>query len=138
MASLERGQGLAATLARIILGVIFVAHGWQKVFTNGMDATVQSFHAMGAPVPEISAWFAALAELVGGALLIVGLAVPLVALLLIVDMIGAIFVVHIDNGLLGEGGYELNLALIAGLLAVGIASQGPLSVDSRVMRRRAK
>ena len=87
--------------------------------------------------PARPAWLAALAEFIGGGLLILGIAVPLMALILIADMIGAIFVAHIDNGFwAGAGGYELCLALIAGLIAVGFANQGVLSVDGNVLPRR--
>lgn len=137
-AQFERGQSLAATIGRVILGVIFFLHGWQKVVTNGIDATTSAFQSMGVPAPAFSAWFAGLAELVGGALLVIGLAVPLVAVLLIIDMLGAIIFVHFDNGFFAQGnGYELPLALIAGLLAVGIASYGPLGADNYLRRGRS-
>ncbi len=137
-AQLERGQGLASTIARVILGAIFFAHGWQKLFTNGIDATTAFFTKIDVPMPEASAWVVSLVELIGGAALIIGLAVPLAALLLIIDMIGAIVFVHWDAGFWAStGGWEWPLALIAGLIAVGIASHGPLAVDSRLRRSKA-
>ncbi|AUH70014.1 DoxX family protein [Gordonia sp. PS3] len=135
MTYFKQGQGLAVSIARIILGVIFFAHGWQKFFTFGMDGVKANFEMMGAPVPGVSAWLAALAELIGGGLLIVGLAVPVVSVILIVDMIGAIFIAHIDAGFwASDGGYELVLGLIAGLLAVGFAKQGVLAVDTHLLK----
>lgn len=139
MNNIKIGQSLAVTVGRVILGVIFVAHGAQKLFTNGIDGVQSGFEAMGAPVPELSAWFAAIVELVGGAFLIIGLATPIVAALLLVDMIGAIFVAHIDAGFWAtDGGYELVLALIAGLLAVGFVHQGPLAVDTYLLKAAGK
>ncbi|GAA4664689.1 DoxX family protein [Gordonia humi] len=139
MNPLKHAQGLSTTVARVILGIIFLAHGCQKFFVNGMDATASGFDAMGAPLPTLSAWVAAILEFGGGILLIVGIAVPLVSLLLILDMIGAIFITHIDNGFWSsDGGYELPLALIAGLIAVAIADQGLASVDSHVLKRLKK
>ncbi|EGD55444.1 DoxX family protein [Gordonia neofelifaecis] len=135
MTIIKQGQGLAVSIARIILGIIFFAHGWQKLFTFGMDGVKANFETMGAPVPGVSAWFAALAEFIGGGLLIVGLAVPVVSVILILDMIGAIFIAHIDAGFwVNDGGYELVLALIAGLLAVGFAKQGFLAVDTYIVK----
>lgn len=135
MNNLKLGQSLAITAGRIILGIIFVAHGCQKFFVWGMDNVPASFEAMGAPAPTLSAWVAAIAELVGGSLLIIGLATPIVAAVLIFDMIGAIFIAHIDAGFwVGDGGYELALALIAGLLAVGFVHQGPLAVDTYLLK----
>ncbi|NMD55102.1 MULTISPECIES: DoxX family protein [Tsukamurella] len=138
-AQLERGQGLASTIARVILGVIFFAHGWQKFVTNGIDNVAASFEKMDVPLPTLSAWFAGIVELVGGAALIIGLAVPLVAVLGIIDMLGAIIFVHWDAGFFASnGGYELPLALIAGLIAVGIASHGPLAADTHLLKSRSK
>lgn len=122
--------------ARVILGIIFIAHGWQKFHTNGIDATAKFFDGAGVPFPRFSAYYATWVELVGGALLILGLALPLVAILLIIDMIGAIVTVHWDAGFWGaDGGYELPLALIGGLLAVGFAAAGGLAVDGHLRRR---
>ncbi|NLG48269.1 DoxX family protein [Gordonia sp. (in: high G+C Gram-positive bacteria)] len=139
MDNFKLGQSLAVTAGRVILGIIFLAHGAQKFFVNGMDATQAGFEAMGAPVPSLSAWVAALAELIGGGMLIIGLLTPVVAAVLIVDMIGAIFIAHIDAGFwVADGGYELVLALIAGLLAVGFVRQGPLAVDTYLFKAAAQ
>ncbi|MFT3660150.1 MAG: DoxX family protein [Gordonia sp. (in: high G+C Gram-positive bacteria)] len=139
MNRLQQGQSVATTIARVILGIIFIAHGWQKFFTNGIDNVATGFEAMGVPMPTFSAWFAGLAELVGGAALIVGVAVPLVSVVLIIDMIGAILTAHVDQGFwASDGGYEFCLALIAGLVAVGFASQGKLSVDGNVLAARGR
>ena len=138
-AQLERGQGLASTIARVILGAIFFAHGWQKFVTNGIDNVAAVFEQMDVPLPTLSAWFAGLVELVGGAALIIGFAVPLVAVLGIIDMIGAIIFVHWGSGFFAaSGGYELPLALIAGFIAVGIASHGPLAADTHLFKNRSK
>ncbi|TWS18916.1 DoxX family protein [Tsukamurella asaccharolytica] len=135
--SLAGTQFTLLTIARVILGVVFFAHGWQKVVTNGLSATSTAFEGMGIPAPTLSAWFAGLAELIGGALLIVGFAVPLVAIVLIINMLGAIFFVHIDSGLFATaGGYELPLVLIAGLLAVAAAPQAQLGIDGLLLKKR--
>ncbi|MDR2279867.1 MAG: DoxX family protein [Gordonia sp. (in: high G+C Gram-positive bacteria)] len=136
MNPLKHAQGLSTAIARIILGIIFLAHGCQKFFVYGMDNVATNFDMMGAPFPTLSAWIAAILEFVGGIALIAGIAVPLFALLLIFNMIGAIFIAHIDFGFwAGDGGYELPLALIAGLIAVAIAQQGVLSVDGHLAKR---
>lgn len=137
LANLLKAQFATLTIARVILGIVFFAHGWQKVFTNGLGATTRGFEGMGVPAPALSAWFAAFAELLGGALLIVGLAVPLVAIVLIIDMLGAIFTVHIDKGFFASGGgIELPLVLIAGLLAVSAVPQVSLGVDTLLLKKK--
>ncbi|GAB03960.1 DoxX family membrane protein [Gordonia amarae] len=127
----------AHLVARVILGYIFVMHGWQKLSTNGIDATKGMFDQMGVPAPDLAAYYATWVELIGGVLLIVGLALPLVAILLIADMIGAIFYAHIDHGLWSmNGGYEFPLALIAGLIAVGFVKSGPAAIDHYILPSR--
>lgn len=140
---LVRGRVAGITIARIILGVVFFAHGWQKLFTNGIDRVQTGFEAMGTPVPGLSAWLAAVVELVGGAALIVGLAVPLVAAAGIVDMLCAIIYGHwsvfMEAGtILAAGGPEVPLLVIAGLAAIGFAAQGPLSCDHYIWNARAE
>ena len=66
-------RDIATLVARIGLGVVFIAHGWQKFDTNGLDATKAGFEGMGIPLPEISAYFATFVELVGGAALLLGI-----------------------------------------------------------------
>ena len=77
----------------------------------------------GFPLPGAAAIFAALVELVGGILLIVGFLVPLVGLLVAIDMIGALVFVHAPNGVFVDaGGYEL--VLVIGALGVVLAGLG--------------
>jgi putative oxidoreductase len=122
---------LALLIARIGIGIIFVAHGWQKFFTNGIDATQKAFDGMGAPLPDLSAIAAATIELVGGFALIAGVATPIFGILLFLDMLGAFFIVHVDKGIfVSEGGYELVLALGVSSLLIAATGAGRLSVDA--------
>ncbi|MFH5821228.1 DoxX family protein [Georgenia sp. AZ-5] len=123
-------------LARVGLGAVFLAHGLQKLVSNGMAGTAEGFAAMGVPVPTLSAWVAALLETVGGAALILGLLTPVFSLLLAVEMIAAVLIVHLPNGIwVTENGYELVLALAAGALAVGALGAGRLSLDGVLAKR---
>lgn len=124
-------------LARVALGVILFAHGWQKFFTNGIDATAQGFESMGIPAATAAAVFAAVVELVGGALIVIGLLSRTVAVLVVVDMAGAFWFAHSDAGTIfvGEGGYELVLALAAGAALVGAVAGGRYSLDGVLHRK---
>jgi putative oxidoreductase len=124
-------------LARVAIGVTLFAHGWQKFFTNGIEATAQGFESMGVPAATASAVFAAVVELVGGALLVVGLLTPLVAVLVVVDMAGAFWFAHRAAGTIfvGEGGYELVLVLAAGAALVGAVAGGRFGVDGLLRGR---
>jgi putative oxidoreductase len=126
----------ALLLARVGIGVVFFAHGWQKLFTNGVDGTSAFFGQAGVPLPTLSAWFAAVVELLGGAALILGIALPAAALLLVVDMIGAFLFVHAGNGLFMEkNGFELVLTLGAASLVLAALGAGRFSLDHAVVRR---
>ncbi|WKG04273.1 DoxX family protein [Mycolicibacterium sp. HK-90] len=118
-------------LARVGLGVIFVAHGWQKFVINGIGATQQGFASMGAPAPDVSAVIAATVELVGGIGLILGLATPVWALLLFAIMVGAFLISHLGHGLfVAKGGFEFVLALGASMLLLVVTGPGRFSVDA--------
>jgi putative oxidoreductase len=125
---------LGLTILRVVLGVIFLAHGLPK-FTTGIDGTAQMFASLSIPAPLIAAWFIALLETVGGLLLIVGFLVTPVALLLTAHMMTGIILIHAANGFYvvggGTGGIEFNLLLGAALLAMVFCGPGLAAIDNR-------
>lgn len=123
---------VAALIARVVVGVIFVAHGLQK-WTQGLGATSAGFTEMGVPLPGVAAAFATILEVVGGVLLILGLAVRVVALLLLIDMIGAIVFVHGANGVfVQDSGWELAAALGVACLLLAALGGGRIGLDAIV------
>ncbi|SCF05341.1 putative oxidoreductase [Micromonospora viridifaciens] len=132
-------RDLAVLVARVALGVVFIAHGWQKLTEWGLDGTAAAFDQMGVPLPTASAWFAALVELVGGAALVVGLVVPVAGLLLALDMLGAFLVVHLGNGVfVSANGFELVLALGAAALLLAAVGAGRFSLDRLIAPRLSR
>jgi putative oxidoreductase len=128
-------KDLAVLVARAAIGVVLIAHGAQKFFTFGIAGTVDSFAGMGIPVPEAAALFAAVVELVGGAALVLGAATPVVGLLVALNMLGALVLVHVGNGVfVDQGGFELVAALGAGALVLAATGPGAWSVDNVVGR----
>ncbi|MGH7307748.1 MAG: DoxX family protein [Candidatus Rokuibacteriota bacterium] len=127
-------------VVRLALGVIFFAHGAQKVLGwfggNGLRATVAAF-GKGLGIPPAAAVIAAFVEFLGGLALIVGFLARPAALGLIVVMLVAVSKVHIQHGFFlnwnltpGKGhGWEFNFALIAMALGIVIGGAGILSVD---------
>src|SRR5262249_27368024 len=125
---------------RLFLGVIFFAHGAQKVFGwfggPGLMNTV-SFFGNSLGVPPALAVIAALTECFGGLAVFVGLLTRLAALGLIVVMLVAVAKVHWRNGFFlnmspqpGKGhGFEFNFALIGMALAVLVGGAGRVSLD---------
>ena len=127
---------LALLIARIGLGVVFVAHGWQKFDDMGLAGTQASFAKMGAPAPELTAYYSTFVELVGGAALLIGAFTAVAGVLLVLDMLGAFLVVHIDKGVfVTQGGYELVVALGVGALLVAVFGAGRYSVDGMLGRK---
>jgi putative oxidoreductase len=126
-------------LLRIIVGVIFAAHGAQKLFGvwggRGLAATV-------APPPDGMGplgYLVTIGEFFGGLGLIVGFLTRFSAASLIVIMIGAIAMVHGKNGFFQQaGGFEYNLALIGLLLPIFICGPGKLSIGRWFMPKSAK
>ncbi|GGM66256.1 membrane protein [Longimycelium tulufanense] len=130
----EPVRDLVLLLARVALGAVFIAHGWDKLANKGMDNVTTAFEGMEIPMPALSAWFAALVELVGGAALIAGLLLPLAGVLLAANMLGALFLVHLEGGLFLPQGYEYVLVLAVTALALGF-NGGRFSLDRVLFRR---
>ncbi|MGA9870400.1 MAG: DoxX family protein [Rhodococcus sp. (in: high G+C Gram-positive bacteria)] len=123
-------RDIATLLARLGLGIVFIAHGWQKIDTNGLDGTKAGFEGMGVPLPAVSAYFATFVELIGGIALVLGIFTPIVGILLFLNMLGAFLFVHYDLGVfVAEGGYELVVALGVGALLLAAVGAGRFSLD---------
>jgi len=126
--------GLA--LLRVVLGVIFAAHGAQKLFVFGLDGVSQGFAGMGVPLPGLAAPAVALIEFVGGLVLVAGLFTRWVAVALAAVMLGALVLVHLPAGFFAPNGIEFVLALFAGAVALSLTGPGAYSVDAALARRR--
>ena len=121
-------RGIILLLCRTALGVIFVLHGWAKFTAPTIQATIKQFNAWHVPSPEILAPLAGGLEVIGGACLVLGAYTWVMCVLLSLDMAGAIWFVHKGHGMfVGQGGWELCAALIAGLMCLSIASPGACS-----------
>jgi putative oxidoreductase len=121
---------LALLVSRVALGVILVAHGWQKFNEWTLDGTASAFGDMGIPAPAVAATFVTAVEIIGGLALIIGLLTPVVALLNMVNLLGALLLVHAGNGIfVADNGFELVLALFAGLATIAMLGAGKFSTD---------
>ncbi|HVG60242.1 MAG TPA: DoxX family protein [Hyalangium sp.] len=128
-----RQEVLGWTLVRVVFGVmIAVAHGLPKVM-DGVERHTNTVAAMGFPFPALFAWLSALAELAGGLLIAAGFFTRPVALILIVNLVVAMYR-HLQQG---DPFSRLVLALlfIAVFAAMGLAGAGPWSLDAKVRHR---
>ena len=115
------------TVVRISTGLIFVVHGVQK-FATGLGGVSAFFAKVGIPAPGVMGPFAATLELVGGVLLIVGLATRWAGLLFAIEMLVTTLWVQIPGR--GWTASDLDRALLASGLLLVVAGGGRASVDA--------
>ena len=129
--------GLGLAILRVPLGMIFLAHGWPKLF-GGIELTTSVVMSVEVPLPMLFAWTLALLETLGGILLVVGYLVKPAALLLIPHILTGIFLVHLPNGfyVIGPGreGIEFSLMLMAGLFALLFVGAGSGTLQGRFQK----
>ena len=138
-ALLSTRAGYGLTVLRAIVGIIFIAHGSQKLFGAfggyGLEGTGQYMESIGLTPGYLMALLSGSAEFFGGVAVLIGLLARPAAAVLILLLAVAIFSVHISNGLfMSNNGYEFALALLGGSIAVLIEGAGKLSVDRVIAR----
>ena len=132
IASLNRLRPAVPLVLRVVLGGLFLWHGIKK-FDGGIDGVEAMFEMWGVPLAALTAPLAALVEIVGGAALIAGVATRLSAVALSLVMLGALFYVKADLGIISSEpmpGAELDLSLLAGLVSLIFLGPGRYAVDS--------
>lgn len=131
-AALGRLSPIAPLVLRLGLGVVMAYHGIDK-FRGGIGAVEEMFGMWSVPAPEITAPVVAVIEIVAGVALILGIGTRIAAGALAAVVAGAIFFVKTDMGLISTGpmpGAELDIALLAGLVALLLLGPGQVSADS--------
>lgn len=133
--------GLAPLAVRIPVGIIFLAHGAQKLFGwfggYGLAGTAGWMDSIGLHPGTLLALLAGGAEFFGGLALLLGLLVRPASAVLAFTMLVAIFSVHLSKGLfLTNGGFEYALALLAVVVALFISGAGRLSLDRALFHNR--
>ncbi len=135
--SLNRSS-VAPLVLRLVLGSLFIWHGIDK-FDAGLEMVEGGFRMWGVPAPALAAPVVAVTEIVAGAALILGLLTRLASIALAVVLLGALFWakdIFSDNGTgiisaRPVPGYELDLAYLAGLIALMFIGPGRWSIDER-------
>lgn len=128
-------RDFALLVLRLVLGAVFVAHGFNHWFDVGMAETGRQFADLGVPEPQLSAYLTGTVELIGGAFLAVGLLTTITASLLVLLVLAAGYFVHLGNGFFIEnGGVEYPLVLAAALFIITVFGTGRASLDGVLTR----
>ena len=133
----EKNLDRAALVLRIVLGAVFIAHGYQKVFGMGVLNVAGFFDTLGVPMAGIAGPFIAYLGLLGGVAILLGGFTRVIALLLACDMLGAIILVHAKGGFFAPKGIELVFGIFGMAIALVFLGAGAYSIDAMLARRGA-
>lgn len=128
-------RDLGILVARLGIGAILIAHGWQKIFDWGLPMTAEIMGQGGVPLPTLIAYFTGFAELLGGTGLVVGAAVRLAAAAGTLVMTGAfVFVQNSASIFMEDDGFGFVLAIAATCLMLAATGSGRFGIDHYVTR----
>jgi putative oxidoreductase len=116
-------------ILRATVGIVFLAHGSQKLFVYGFQGVQGAFAHLGIPLPMIMGPFVALLEFVGGIALVLGFLTRWVSILFVIQMAVAVLKVHLSSGFFLPSGFEFALTLFAASIALALAGPGAASLD---------
>jgi putative oxidoreductase len=131
----EGGRSVGLLIARVLLAAIFLYTGFNAIQVTSQ--TTEQLTSMGYPVPKILAIVATVAQLGGGASLLLGLLTPLGCISLILFLLPTTYSFHLPGLLKGDQMQAIealkNLAIVGGLIALLFTGPGRFSFDGRVM-----
>ncbi|MCG9677196.1 DoxX family protein [Vibrio sp. Isolate24] len=138
----ESNAGYSALALRIPVGIIFMAHGAQKLFGwfggYGLEGTGQWMASIGLGPGVLMAFLAGSAEFFGGLLILLGMLTRPASVALAFTMLVAIFSVHFENGLfMANNGYEFGLALMAASISLALSGSGKAALDQYIAKTLA-
>ena len=134
----KQGQGWGIAILRVVLGIVFLVHGQQKLFTYGFNGVAGLMGRLGLPFPMLSAVVVTLVEFLSGLALIFGFFTRWAAALLAINMLVAIVAVHLRAGFFLPNGFEYALTLLAANLALAFAGSGEAALDAAFAARKSR
>ena len=130
-------QGWGIALLRVVVGIVFLMHGGQKLFVLGFGKVAGFMQQLGIPLPMLSAVVVTLVEFLGGLALVVGLLTRWAAILIAFDMLVAVLVAHLHGGFFLPKGFEYALTLLAANVVLATAGPGAAALDAPIAKRKA-
>jgi len=130
--SIDRGL----LLTRFAVGLVFVMHGWQKLFVYGLGGTAGFMGQLGLPFPTANAVLITFTELLGGFALLTGFGTRIAGALLAFSMTVAILSAHITKGFFAPAGFEYPLTLLIVNLGLVFSGAGRYSLDAKLFGSR--
>lgn len=142
-------QGLGGFILRLVLGTVFLAHGYLAAFVYTPAGTADYMESIGLPLAGLSAWVLIAAHFIGGAMLLLGLWTRLNAIVHVVVMFVAAVAAHLDQGFYLRAvildpasgttavvGFEYALTVAVATLALVFVGPGSLALDASTARPR--
>lgn len=120
---------------RVVVGVVFLMHGYQKLLVWGVGGVAGFFTQVGVPLPGVVAPVVSLVEFLGGLAILLGVYARWVGVALAIDMVGAILFARLKGGFFAPNGFEFELTLCGAALTIAAVGSGPLSLDRYLPRR---
>ncbi len=129
---------IALLISRVLLGVILIAHGWDKFQITGLEGISGYFDSIGIPAASLAAPLVGAIELIGGIMILIGAFTRVVSIIIALVMLGAAVFAHASFGIYAaNGGWELVGAIGAGMIALFAVGAGAWSVDALLTRNKS-
>jgi putative oxidoreductase len=122
---------------RVVVGVVFLMHGAQKLFVFGLAGTADIMGKLGIPLSTLAAAIVIAAELLGGLAIIAGLFTRWAGAVLAIEMLVAIPVARLKGGFFAPYGFEFEFTLLGACLTFAALGSGGASLD-RILAARPK
>jgi putative oxidoreductase len=114
---------------RVVVGLVFLMHGGQKLFVFGLAGTADIMGKLGLPLPALSAAVVIAVELLGGLAILLGVFARVAGALLAFEMVVAILVARVAGGFFAPYGYEFELTLLGACLTLAFSGPGRVSFE---------
>lgn len=121
---------------RAVVALVFLMHGWQKVFDFGIHGVADMLTKLGFPMATFLAVLLMVIECAGGLAILLGFFARFTGFVLAVEMVIAIYVARLGGGFFTPYGFEFELTLLGACLTLALAGAGGISVDAMLGKKK--